>query len=1713
MNAVFPGTDQAVLRRAAFHVLLGRHLGTDAPATSDGDTILRSDLSGRPAFADVLRNTVEAPAAEPMTTYRATETRAAFGHRAGLLGGIPAPVLAERYRHLLERLEPGTPVHRVPLLPDAEARDEEARWRPPATAVPGLPLHRLILNQAERTPDALAVVHAAGSTTYRELAEAAARLAGELRSVHGVGRDVPVGVLMERGPRLVPALLAILSAGGCFVPLDTESPAGRIGDLCARIGLRVCVTDPHLAHLLPQDVVAVADASADHLDAPDESPMDGLVSVYFTSGSTGTPKAVASTHRGWANRMAWMQRRHTLAPGETVLHKTTLTFDDSAVEIFWPLTRGGTVAMLEPGLHRDPRAIIEAAVRYGAAVVQFVPSMLRPFLAALTPSDLAGLRALRCVVSSGEALPSDLVAAFAAAFPGGGTALHNQWGLTEVSIDSTIWTCHPARDADARNGTSSGARPLNGGGWGLEDGPVPIGHAIDNNTVHVLDGGLNPVPRGVTGEIYLGGVGLARGYLGDPATTAARFVANPFRPGERMYRTGDLGYRRPDGAIVFLGRADHQVKIRGIRVDPAETETALRGHAGVRDALVVAAGGSGGTRLVAYVAGPSGLEAALRQRVADRLPAVLRPAGYVFLPALPLTASGKIDRRALPPPPAEPSPADDPPRTATEETLARVWAEVLGTPSIGVHRDFFDAGGHSLSAATAAVRMSALFGIDVRVSALVEHPTVAGMAAAVETWAARGRAPIPRAPANGSAAPLSPGQERLLVLAELDPRPGVHLCREALRLRGPLDEEALRRAFARVVAEHEALGSVIGFDGQRRAGRAEFRFTPIPERMSPASGPLLAAELRRLGPDDHLLTVAVHHLVFDDHSSEIFWSDLGRAYRALSTGAAPDLPAPAARYADYAAWSRDHVARAGDDRARYWRERLDGLRRLALPADRPGAEPGPGAAVSADLPAELAEALRGLAARSGTTLFTTMLTAFQILLGRYAGTTDVATGIFVSDRPHPDLDRVIGFFTETLVVRTDLSGSPVLAGLLDDVRRNVADARRNSGVPYDRVVAGRRPHRPDARDPLLAAAFAYERVTADPWGVPGLSTVREDPPETAPRFDLWLSVKERDGNLTVTFTYDTGLFDAATVVRIAADYRDLLARLDPSATVDAITSAAAVPAVVVPAAVPAAEVIAGPAPEPVHVLFHRIAARLPGAAAVSGASGDLTYGELARAVSALARTLRDDHGVGPETTVGVFVHRDTPLVVALLGVLSAGGAYLPLDPDAPPARLALVLDDARPAVIVTDRDDAPRTGVPVIRIAGTADAPVSASGDAVTIPDQVAYTIHTSGSTGRPKGVQVTHRGLANFARAMRRWLAPGDRVLAATTVAFDIAVLELLVPLTAGASVVVATREDAVDGRRLARLIDERGIDVVQATPSGWRLLLDSGWTGRPLRALCGGEALDATLARRIAERTGSLTNLYGPTETTVWSTAAELDGSGAPSIGVPLDATTVHVLDGGLRPVPPGVVGELYIGGAGVARGYLGRPALTAATFVADPFGAGGRLYRTGDLVRRRAADGALDFVGRADRQIKLRGHRVELGDVEAALADVPGVAACAVVADAVPVAERLYAYAVTDLAEDTLRGLLLERLPRYMVPARIVPLDALPTTPNGKVDWRALPPPAPSAPSALSAGEGRPAAPGRERVVAGVLAGILGLGELAVRQRSLWFLHRLNPDRADY
>ncbi|MFD0200306.1 MULTISPECIES: non-ribosomal peptide synthetase [Saccharothrix] len=1561
-------------------------------------------------------------------------------------------------------------------------------------------LHLLVHDQATRTPDAVALASDDGQMTYRELSAAATRLAGVLRQRYDVRPDTPVGLLVDRGPELVVGILGILSAGGAYVPMDTDAPAAHLSALCAGARIDVCLSDRALARRLPPGVSAVWPDDLPQHDggAPADVSMDNLVSVYYTSGSTGAPKGVANTHRGWANRMAWMQRKHRLRPGETVLQKTTITFDDSAVEVLWPLTCGGRVALLAPGAHRDPRAIVEAAQRHRVAVLQFVPSVLRLFLASLTPADLPGLVALRCVVSSGEALSPDLVAAFATALPG--RELHNQWGLTEVSIDSTIWTCVPEVDgaADA----------------------VPIGHPIDGNDVHLLDERLRPVPIGVPGEIYLGGVGLARGYLHDPRRTAASFVPDPFGAGGRIYRTGDLGVRRADGAIVFLGRADDQVKIRGIRVEPAVTERALRRHPAVRDVVVTAPEHGGTRRLVAHVVprdpDHAGVEADLRRVLADELPAAQLPSAYVFLAALPLTSSGKVDRRSLP------RPADDvvgtPPGTATEVLLADLWSEVVGSSAVDVDRDFFAAGGDSLAAATLAVRVSGAVGVDARVGLFFANRTIRSAAAAIDRLPRRDG---PQPHRQDDLTP-SPGQERMLVLDRVLARRDTYHCREGLRLRGPVDEQALRRALDHVVSRHDVLRTVFaGPDGRPTVLlRAPVPLTvgdvsglPAPGRMEAAlrlaaasaeairldTGPVLAVDLVHLGADDHVLCVTVHHVAFDDRSSDVFWRDLGAAYGALRDGRAPALPPLSLRYRDFAAWQR---AKPVEPQVGYWRDRTADLAPLPLSTGTPG---GIGAAVTEALPADLVTRLRDLAAARGTTLYTALLAAYQVLLGRYTATPDVATGIFVAQRAHADLDEVVGFFLGTVLVRTDLSGARTFADVLGLVGAELAGALDHADVPYERIVKEFR--RGGGVGVPVRAAFALDRVTPDPWRLPGLESSRLELPDTSARFDLSATVTRAGDRTRVCFTYDTGVLDRATVDGMARRYVELLRAVatDPEVPLDsAITEPRTTepPTPVVPnpadATTSTAPRTARPtAPAPptgghLHEQVHAHAAAHPDDVAVVDPRGEWTYSRLSRAATAVAAGLGD---VAPDTLVAVFLDRDATVVAALLGVLTSGAAYLPLDVDTPAARLGLIIDDARPSRIITHSAllaRLPRTRPEIVLVDRLDLGRAAALPDHRPHPDHLAYVIHTSGSTGRPKGVLITHRALDYFTGAIRRRLdlGPRDRVLAATTVSFDIAVLELLVPLTVGARVVVATRADARDPARLHRMVDRHAVTVLQATPSGWRLLVDSGWPGRRLTALSGGEALDARLARAIRDRTGTLVNLYGPTETTIWSTAADVaDDERTPPIGVPLDGTAAHVLDAAMRPVPPGAVGELCLGGDGVARGYLGRPGLTSRRFVADPSGGGGRLYRTGDLVRRRA-DGVLEFVGRTDRQVKVRGHRVEPDEVEVVLGGHPSVSACAVVVETGPSGPRLVAYAAPapgrlPTAEE-LRAHLRRHLPEHMVPGTVVVLDALPLTPNGKLDRRALTRP-PRAPGEAPRGP-------HEEQVAAVFAEVLGVDEVA-------------------
>ncbi|RKI03638.1 amino acid adenylation domain-containing protein [Corallococcus sp. AB038B] len=1572
-------------------------------------------------------------------------------------------------------------VSALPLLPDAE--QERVRTFSAGALAPAsfTPVHHAIASHAALAPDSLAIASDGRQWTYGMLERQARVLARRLRQL-GVGPDVRVGVLMHRSPEQVLALLGVLKAGGAYVPMDPDAPRARLEALLEDVGAAVVLTTPELRSRLPASARVLDDVTAAAHDVPDTSldvtpDADHLAYVIYTSGSTGRPKGVQLTHGGLAHFAGWYQRTFGLSPSARATHLSTPVFDASVLEV-WPALIAGASLHL-PG--DDVRAMPERLVAWLAAErithTFLTTALAEGVLGQAWPQSLA----LRELTTGGDQLHRR---------PSAHTPFRvtNLYGPTEGTVAATF---APVESGDVASGLPTIGRPL------------------DGVRVHMLDAELRSQPLGVAGELCIGGPGVARGYLDRPDLTARAFVPDPFSavPGARLYRTGDLARLLPEGELQFLGRLDHQVKLRGFRIELGEIESVLQRHPDVRQCVVaVRDEPPAGKRLVAYVvAAPDAVltGAALREHVRRELPEVMCPAAFVLLPALPLTPTGKVDRQALPAPELErsTSPEDAAPRTATEQSLAGLWAELLGG-AVGLHEDWFAMGGHSLLAARLLARVREVFGVELPLRTLFEAPTVASLAARIDGGV---RAPV-RGPTlthrkdRAPEAPLSYAQERLWFLDQLEPGDARYHLPAAVRLQGPLDVAALRRGLDEVVRRHEALRTTFS-QHQGRAVQRVHAHVPfeLPEvdlgGLSPeardaevhrlakhearapfplAQGPLLRGRLLRLGPDEHVLLLTLHHIVADGESVAVLLRELGALYAAFSTGVPPALAPLPLQYIDFALWQREWLADGVLERQlAHWKQRLAGAPGvLELPTDRPrpAVRTLAGGRHAVHLPAALAGGLAELGRREGATPFMTLLAAFQTLLLRYTGQDDLVVGCPLSNRTRVETEGLIGFFVNTLPLRTDASGNPSFRQLLGRVRESVLAAHEHQDVPFEKLVEALAVERDLGRTPLFQVAFSYQDAPLPSRALQGLRLTLLESESAPAKFDLNLALERgEDGRLTARFEYDADLFDAASIARLAGHFQELLTSIaaDPDGRVGDLSLMTAEerhtllhgwnPRPVAP-----------PSHVPVHSRFGAWAERTPDALAVAFAGESLTYGQLEARANRLAWHLRG-LGVGPDVPVSLCLERSTAFVEAALGVLKAGGAYVPLDPSAPPERLQSILEDVRAPVLLASRNTAALALPPDCRCLlaedgfGAAGAPAHAPPE-LTGPRHLAYVIYTSGSTGRPKGVELEHAGLAHLVDWHQRTyaLTPEDRTTQAAGPAFDAAVWELWPTLTAGASLHIV--EDEVRGvpeRLVAWLTDERITRCFLPTPLAEAVLTQPWPAHAALRTLLtGGDRLH----RGAPEGTPfQLINHYGPTECTVVATSGQVSaGAVNPPIGRPIANTQAYVLDARQQPVPVGVPGELWLGGLGLARGYLNRPELTARAFVPHPFDArdGARIYRTGDRVRF-LPDGALEFLGRADTQVKLRGLRLELGEVESLAMEHPAVRqAIATVSEEGPGGKRLVLHAVVApgqaCTEGDLKAHLRRRLPESLVPSAILFLDALPLTLNGKVDRRALPAP---------------------------------------------------------
>ncbi|WP_305793784.1 non-ribosomal peptide synthase/polyketide synthase, partial [Streptomyces acidiscabies] len=1610
-----------------------------------------------------------------------TEHAAQAGALAGLLGG-------------LAETDGGQLLGRVPFLRKSLRTSLKGSAPSPKAPAPRTPdLAALFERQAARTPDAVAVVAPGTTLTYAELDARANRIA-RLLLTHGAAPERLVALALPRSADLVAAILASLKTGAGYVPLDPDHPTARLAELLDDTRPVTVLTDAATRDRLPAGTPTVLlDTALDDLSPTAlRHTIDPLHPAYVihTSGSTGRPKGVLATYGALSNLIH--HQRATLYPEISkgaplrVPLTTSVTFDASWDQLGC-LFAGHTLHILDRATWADPTAFVTHLRTHRLDLVNATPTYLRALLdhGLLDPAH----HRPSLVIAGGEALPPGLWDELRNA---DGVRCLNFYGPTECTVDALTTPIEAPRPT--------------------------LGLPLPGLRAHVLDAALHPLPDGLPGELYLSGEALARGYLDQPATTAAHFVADPFgAPGTRMYRTGDLVRRSPDGTLTYLGRTDAQLKIRGFRIEPGEIEARLTDRQDVAEATVV----TRDDKLVAYVVPVPGATAdpqALCDHLRACLPDHMVPAAIVALAALPLTASGKLDRAALPAPDTTPTSTGRTPRTAREELLCTLVADVLGIPQVAPDDDFFTLGGHSLLAMRLLARIRSAFDVDLRLADLFDAPTPAGLARAVDSGEHRTR-PALTPYERPDAVPLSSAQRRLWFLQRMEGTGSTYHIPLALTLTGDLDRTALTQALVDVVTRHESLRTVFpderGVPCQRVLDNPEIRLTEstvdaadLPARMLAsacrtfdlATELPFRAELFETTAADHTLLLVLHHIVGDGWSVGALAQDVTRAYAARREGRAPDWAELPVQYADYTLWQRELLGEATDPdslsahQLAYWTGQLAGIpEQLQLPFDRPrpAATTYRGEQLPLTIAPELHDELRELARRHGTTLFMVLQASLATLLAKLGAGHDIPIGTPVAGRTDEAADDMIGFFVNTLVLRTDLTGDPTFAELLGRVRKSALAAYAHQDLPFEHLVEELNPTRTLAHHPLFQTMLALQNAPLGAFDLPGLHATADLVPTRTAKCDLTFNLTEHpDGPLTGTVEYSTDLFDPDTVRSITERWARVLrtvaadagVRLSEVDVLSAPERAALLPVPVARDVTPAGDIVS---------VFEAQAREHADAVAVVAGTDRLTYGELNARANRLAHWLLE-RGVGPEDFVAIALPRSADLVVAIVGVLKAGAAYLPVDPEYPAQRREFMVEDAQPVLVLDD-----------LGVVGEG-YPDTDPGVEIS-PDHPAYVIYTSGSTGRPKGVIVPHGNAVRLFRATDHWFGfgPDDVWTLFHSYAFDFSVWELWGPLLYGGRLVVVDYHVSRNPEAFAALLAEEGVTVLNQTPSAF-YQLPSDASGLSLRyVIFGGEALEpARLTDWYAHHADDapvLVNMYGITETTVHVTYEALDaasvGQSSSVIGTAIPDLRVYVLDERLNPVPPGVAGELYVAGAGLARGYLRRPGLSAERFVADPYGLPGtRMYRSGDVVRWNAR-GTLEFFGRADDQVKVRGFRIELGEIEAALAAHPEVAQVTVLARQDRADDtRLVAYVVPAPGEvahsATLRQHLRERLPEYMVPSAFVALDALPLTANGKLDRRALP-----EPQVGAVGSGRAPRTPQEQILCELFAEILGVPEAGV------------------
>ncbi|RBL90062.1 non-ribosomal peptide synthetase [Chitinophaga flava] len=1553
--------------------------------------------------------------------------------------------------HHLERLlaamlaHPDTPVGKLDYL-GKPGRQQLLAFNSPAASLPASTLVAAFRHQASATPDNTALVFEQVRLTYQELNEASERLGAYLRATYGLQADDLVGIQLERSEWMIIALLGILKAGAAFVPIDPAYPQERIDYITADSRCRVVINQQELNNYL------LSSYSNTHQQLEDVNTSSDLAYIIYTSGSTGRPKGVMISHGSLYGYITTIGKAYGITSEERVLQLSNFAFDASVEQIMVSLLHGASLHVINRELTTDTTGLSTYIAAQGITHLHTVPTLLQEL-------NYSSFSTLKRVVSAGEPCPASLRERV-----GDSIAFYNKYGPTEATISATLY-----HSTDIRHRYNI----------------LPIGHPLPNSRVYILNEQSQLQPLGVSGEICIGGSSVARGYLNQPELTAEKFIADPYYPGDVLYRTGDLGKWLPDGSIMFLGRKDDQVKVRGHRIEPGEIAGVLEGYEGISAAVVTAVKDSNGEpALAAYVVGTPELNLSdIRKWLGSKLPHYMQPAHLMQLEALPLLPNGKVNRKALPTPEDIALPggvAYAAPRTETEIRLVQIWQDILGREHIGIKHNFFELGGHSLKATRLAGQLHKTFNVRPGLKELFFAYTIEAQAALIEQLQHSVYTSLPVA-AQSDSYPMSSAQRRLWVLSQFEEGSTAYNMPGVFEFAGALNTEALSRSFDTLITRHESLRTIFreAADGEVRqhiltADALNFRlheydFRDAGETMLQAAvraslsrpfdlsaGPLLRAELCRINEDKWVFVYVMHHIISDGWSMEVLVRELLQLYHAYVKGQINPLSPLRIHYKDYAVWQQQQLQNESlVEHKSYWLQQLGGeLPVLELPADkpRPAVKTYNGASISRTISPAVTAGLKALCLSADSTLFMGLLAAVKALLYRYTAQEDIIIGSPVAGREHSDLEGQIGFYVNTLALRTQFSGAGSYLDLLSRVRQTTLDAYQHQSYPFDELVEELPLHRDMSRNALFDVMVVLQHQSSASLveqGFAGLEVRAGEGTQQGSKFDLQFSFVEAGDQLQLHIAYNTDIYQPATISRLSAHLEQLLTAIiaAPSAGIGAINYLSGEEKTLLQETFNDTE-----APYDIAVtvidLFEKQVSLTPDHIGLLYEGRSLSYSQINSTANRLAHYLRDVYGIGADDLVGIQLERNEWLVIALLGVLKSGGAYVPIDPAYPQERIEYIIADSRCKVVLDDRElqkfllqeekyDTENPGVSI----NSAD---------------LAYIIYTSGSTGRPKGVMITHSNVSAFIAWCREEFGGSayEVVLAVTSICFDLSVFEIFFTLTSGKQLRILESGLAISG-----YLNSKESLLVNTVPSVVAHLLSEGADLSRVNVLnMAGEPIPANVIRQLDCERIAVRNLYGPSEDTTYSTIYRIHSADNILIGRPISNTKIYILGDNDHLQPVGVVGEICISGAGLARGYLNQPALTAEKFVSHPFIPGERLYRTGDLGRWQP-DGNIVYLGRKDDQVKVRGYRIELGEIETVLHRYPGVEAVVVTARAHGDGDKVlvaYVACKEPLDNVSLRSYLKSQLPDYMVPGYFVQLSALPLLPNGKINKKALPAP---------------------------------------------------------